>query len=171
MLYIFGGLPGTGKTELSRYLAQTIAGVYIRIDTIEQVLKNKGIDNLYDEGYQVAFSVALDNLKNGLPVIADSTNPVEESRLAWRAVAKDAKVQYKEIEIICSDKSEHRSRVEKRRSDIPKLTLPSWDSVIKREYEPWASSDILVDTAARTTEQSKMELLHLLNIPAYSNAY
>ncbi len=171
MLYIFEGLPGTGKTELSRYLAQTIAGVYIRIDTIEQILKNKGIANLYDEGYQVAFSVALDNLKNGLPVVADSTNPVEESRLAWRTVAKDAKVQYKEIEIICSDKSEHRRRVEKRRSDIPKLTLPSWDSVIAREYEPWSSSDIVLDTAAKTPEQSKADLLHLLGIRNCSNSY
>lgn len=36
MLYIFGGLPGTGKTELSMDLARRLGAVYLRIDAIEQ---------------------------------------------------------------------------------------------------------------------------------------
>ncbi|MGP5156602.1 AAA family ATPase [Pseudoalteromonas prydzensis] len=108
MLYIFGGLPGTGKSELSKYLASSIGAAYIRIDTIEQELRNAGFKNLYDEGYKIAFSTALDNLRNGLSVVADSTNPVGESRQAWISIAKQAEAPYKEIEIICSNTSEHR---------------------------------------------------------------
>ena len=52
MLYIFGGLPATGKSELSKYLASSISAVYIRIDSIEQELRNAGFKNLYDEGYK-----------------------------------------------------------------------------------------------------------------------
>ena len=163
MLYIFGGLPATGKSELSKYLASSIGAVYIRIDSIEQELRNTGFKNLYDEGYKIAFSVALDNLRNGLPVVADSTNPVMESRQAWISIAKQAEAPYKEIEIICSNTSEHQSRVENRKTDIPKLLLPNWESVISREYQLWRSADIVLDTAGKTPEQSKQELSKLLS--------
>ncbi|WP_275557260.1 AAA family ATPase [Pseudoalteromonas sp. J010] len=76
MLYIFGGLPATGKTELARFLSSMFGAVHIRVDAIEQTLKNSGVSDLYDEGYKVAYALALENLKNGIPVIADSTNPV-----------------------------------------------------------------------------------------------
>ena len=36
MLFIFGGLPATGKSELARYLARERSAVYLRIDTIER---------------------------------------------------------------------------------------------------------------------------------------
>ncbi|WP_340679790.1 AAA family ATPase [Paraglaciecola sp.] len=88
MLYILGGLPATGKTELSKFLAESLNAAYIRIDTIEQKLREQGFKNLYDEGYQIAFSLALDNLKNGIFVVADSTNPFKESRDAWVNVAQ-----------------------------------------------------------------------------------
>ena len=162
MLYIFGGLPASGKTELAKFLASTMGAVYVRIDTIEQALKNCGFNNLYDEGYRVAFSIAQENLENGLSVIADSTNPVLESRQAWRDVAKNAACGFKEIEIICSDKREHRERVESRVSDIPNLKLPTWESVISRNYQPWTSTDFTLDTAGKTPEQSKRELSMLL---------
>ncbi|WP_339722808.1 AAA family ATPase [uncultured Paraglaciecola sp.] len=162
MLYIFGGLPATGKTEISRYLAATVSAAYIRIDTIEQQLREQGFINLYDEAYQLAFLVALDNLKNGISVVADSTNPVKESRQAWVKVAKQAQTSFTEIEIICSDKQEHRKRVETRITDIPKLLLPDWESVISRDYQKWLSPDIVLDTATKTPEQSKHELMQLL---------
>jgi len=163
MLYIFGGLPGTGKTELAKGLASAIGAVYIRVDTIEQSLKECGLSQLYDEGYRVAFALALENLKNGLSVVADSTNLISESRQAWVNVAKNAATAYKEIEIVCSDKAEHRERVENRISDIPNLNLPSWHSVVSREYQPWLTVDITLDTAGKTPSQSQQALLSLLN--------
>lgn len=162
MLYIFGGLPATGKSELSKYLASSIGAAYIRIDSIEQELRNAGFKNLYDEGYKIAFSTALDNLRNGLSVVADSTNPVGESRQAWISIAKQAEAPYKEIEIICSNTSEHRIRVESRKTDIPNLLLPNWKSVISREYQLWHTANIVLDTAGKTPEQSKQELSKLL---------
>lgn len=161
MLYILGGLPATGKTELAKFLSSSLSAVYIRIDTIEQELKNCGV-KLYDEGYKVAFSLALDNLKSGLSVVADSTNPVLESRREWINVANKASSPYVEIEIICSNKTEYRQRVENRQTDIPNLLLPSWESVTSREYQPWHSASIVLDTAGKTPEQSKLELSELL---------
>ena len=50
MVFYALGLPGSGKTELSWYLASHIDAVYLRIDTIEQQLRNAGIKEIYDQG-------------------------------------------------------------------------------------------------------------------------
>ncbi|WP_440054104.1 AAA family ATPase [Pseudoalteromonas sp. T1lg65] len=162
MLYIFSGFPATGKTTLAKQLAVTLKATYLRIDSIEQTLRDNGLTDLYDEGYKVAFSLALDNLNNGMDVVADSTNPVEASRTAWINVAKQAKVDFVNVEVICSDKKEHKTRVETRQTDIANLRLPIWQSVITREYQPWRSSRIVIDTAGKTPEQSILELLQRL---------
>ena len=162
MLYILGGLPATGKTELSKYLSSSSGAVHIRIDTIEQELKNCGFNELYDEGYKVAFALALENLKNGLSVVADSTNPVLESRETWVSVANKASSPFIEIEVICSNENEHKERIEKRQTDIPNLLLPSWESVTSRDYHSWKTAGIVIDTAGKTPEQSKKELSELL---------
>ncbi|MBQ4798867.1 AAA family ATPase [Pseudoalteromonas sp. MMG006] len=162
MLYILGGLPATGKTELSKYLSSSLGAVHIRIDTIEQELKSCGFNKLYDEGYKIAFALALENLKNGLSVVADSTNPVLESREAWISVANKASSPFTEIEVICSNENEHRERVEKRQTDIPNLLLPSWESVTSRDYHLWKTVRIVIDTAGKTPEQSKKELSEFL---------
>ena len=39
-LYVFSGLPGTGKTILSQRLANQIKAVHLRIDTVEQALRD-----------------------------------------------------------------------------------------------------------------------------------
>lgn len=41
MLIIFGGLSGVGKTTIAKSLAKHLKAVYLRIDTVEQVLKKR----------------------------------------------------------------------------------------------------------------------------------
>lgn len=38
MLVVFGGLPGAGKTTISRALAQRVGATYLRIDLVEQAI-------------------------------------------------------------------------------------------------------------------------------------
>jgi predicted kinase len=162
MLYIFAGLPGTGKTTLAQQLAQVLGAMHLRIDTIEQALREAGMAVNGPEGYVVAYHVAGDNLRLGLDVVADSVNPLEVTRAAWRDVALRAGVPYVEIEVICSDAVEHRSRVETRVADIAGFSLPSWKQVVHREYEPWEGPHIVVDTAGQTVEQSRTALREAL---------
>ena len=156
MLIVFGGLPGTGKTTIARELARQLGAVHLRIDSIEQALRNHraGGHSLDDAGYRVAYRVAADNLSIGRMVIADSVNPLPVTRDAWVAVAKSTKTQLMEVEIICSDPEEHRRRTENRVSDIPGLTLPGWRETISREYHPWVRRHLFLDTARRSVEQS-----------------
>ena len=151
MLVIFGGLPGTGKSTLARRLAAGARAVYLRIDTIERAMVggNRAL-SVGERGYLVAYAVADDNLRLGHTVIADSVNPLQITRTAWRNVAERAGVNAVEIEVICSDQAEHRRRVEMRSHDIS----VTWQEVLEREYEPWMGEHIRIDTAGQQIEQS-----------------
>lgn len=154
MLYILAGLPGTGKSTLAQRLSRAQQAVYLRIDTIEQALREAGCPIDGPEGYLVACRLAADNLRLGLRVVVDSVNPIAVTRAAYREVAARAGVPFVEIEVICSNAAEHRARVESRATDIAGLRLPTWEEVVGRAYEPWDTAPLVIDTAGQTVEQS-----------------
>lgn len=146
MLIVIGGLPGVGKTTLSRELARATGALHLRIDSIEQALRAGGV-SVAGEGYAVARAVASDNLALGRIVIADCVNPWPLTREAWKAVAAGAGVRALEVELVCSDGAEHRRRVESRVADIGGHRLPTWQEVVDRDYRPWDDAALVIDTA------------------------
>jgi predicted kinase len=138
-LYVFAGLPGTGKTTLSQLLASKVGAAHLRIDTIEQALRDLCSVNVEGEGYRLAYRVAGDILRSRVGVVADSCNPVEVTRREWEQVAKAAGAQAVNIEVVCSDPCEHRLRVEQRTATVPGLRLPTWEEVETREYHAWTT--------------------------------
>jgi predicted kinase len=149
VLIVFSGLPATGKTSLARELAARIPSVYLRIDSIEQAIRDvPGTRSpVCEEGYCVAYAVAEDNLRLERTVIADSVNPLQVTRDAWKDVGQRTGAAFIEVEVTCSDPALHRQRVETRKADITGLKLPSWEKVMTREYEPWLRDRIVIDTA------------------------
>ena len=158
-LFIFAGLPGSGKSTLARQLAQARAAVYLRIDTIEQALRDLCDFQVQGEGYRLAYRVAADNLRIGRNVVADSCNPIELTRREWQQVAIDAGARWINIEVVCSDPIEHRRRVETRTVDVAGLALPTWEDVVQREYHAWTADRIVVDTAAQSPQRTVERLL------------
>lgn len=165
MLIVFGGLPGTGKTTIARALAKRLEAVYLRIDSIEQAIRASAArpnePEIGPEGYFVACEIAADNLKMGRTVVTDSVNPDSVTRKAYRAVAETQKVGILEVEVICSDTSEHRKRIESRKSDIAGLVLPTWQSVVGREYESWEPG-LVLDSSSATTQECVEEIMRSL---------
>lgn len=175
MLIIFAGLPATGKTAIARELARRLGATYLRVDSIEQAIHASRIENgaadapIHDEGYRVAYSLAEDNLRLGLTVVADSVNPLQITRDAWLSVARRANTPSLEVEIICSDPKEHRRRVGSRVADIPGLPglkLPTWQDVQAREYHPWTRDRVQIDTAKLTVEESVTKLQKIIRAHA-----
>jgi len=162
-LYIFAGLPGSGKSTLAKQIALQRDAVYLRIDTIEQALRDLCGVPVEGEGYRLAYRVAADNLRLGRNVVADSCNPIALTRREWRQVAIDAGARYVDIEVVCTDPLEHRRRVETRSIDVAGLALPTWEDVVQREYHAWTADRIVVDTAAQSPQRTVERLLDAMH--------
>lgn len=163
ILYIFSGLPGAGKTTLGMAVGRALNCVYLRIDTIEQGLRDLCCIDVQGEGYRLAYRIAADNLVLGHSVIADSCNPIALTRREWADAARAAGARYVNIEVCCSDAGEHRARVDQRQSTVPGLRLPTWPEVVNREYHAWTSHRLIVDTAGKTVPACIDETLSKLS--------
>ena len=161
-LYLFAGLPGSGKSTLAQRLAQHVGAAYVRIDTIEQALRDVCALQVQGEGYRLAYRLAADNLRLDMSVVADCCNPIALTRREWAQVAADVGVPHVHIEVICSNEAEHRQRVEARVSTVAGLELPTWQQVQNYVYHAWTVERIVIDTVARSVDACMQELLDRL---------
>ena len=171
ILYIFSGLPGVGKSTLAKNIAKSLNAVYIRIDTIEQGLRDLCHFNVQGEGYRLAYKIVQDNLRVGNSVVADQCNPINLTRKEWNGVAIKNNCNYVNIESICSDKLEHKNRIENREKEIESMTLLTWEEVTERKYDAWDEERIIIDTAGRTVEECTGELMDKINTLSNERKY
>jgi predicted kinase len=146
VLIVFAGLPGTGKTALARPVADRVGATFLRVDSIESAIASTlaPVDDS-PVGYVVAERVAADQLRGGRPVVIDAVNNVAEARDMWVALAVACAVPVRFVEVICSDESEHRRRVESRTAEMPGHAVPTWDEVQRRPWTPFTAERLLVD--------------------------
>lgn len=150
VLVSLGGRTATGKSALASALEEQVGAVRVRVDTIEAALRRSGeLPEPGVAGYAVAQALAEEHLRAGRVVVADTVNPVPETRDAWCEVARRAGALLVEVEVVCSDPGEHRQRLAERTAaggGVPGQPEPSWQEVLGREVEPW-EPDLVVDTA------------------------
>ncbi|MGU3432096.1 AAA family ATPase [Actinomycetes bacterium M1A6_2h] len=148
-LIVVGGLPAVGKTTVSQQLARHLGAPYIRIDTIEKAIVTSGVAAAPGSaGYVVGYALAAEQLHIGSSAVVECVNGLDLTRRSWRRVANKAGADVLEVELICSDRAEHRRRAQSRVVDIPGLTLPTWRDIVAREYEPWPEQHLVIDTAS-----------------------
>ena len=61
MLIVFGGLPGVGETMIARELARQVGAVQVRVDSIEQAIRDSGTLSQPGAGYRVDYAIAEDS--------------------------------------------------------------------------------------------------------------
>ena len=163
ILYILSGLPGTGKSSLAKILSNKINALYLRIDTIEQAIRELCNFDVQGEGYRLAYKIIEDNLLIGNNVITDQCNPINLTQNEFNNIAKKCNCKYINIEIICSDEKEHKYRIENKINEIENLKLPTWEEIKNREYDLWEEEHIIIDTAKKTIEECINELIEKIN--------
>ena len=171
-LTVVGGLPAVGKTTVCREVLRLRAEArprsrpptWLRIDSIEQALRDSGemLPGMpAGAGYYVAAAVARDVLTSGGDVLVECVNPLSLTRRLWEETASALGCRFLAVEIVCSDKAEHRRRVQQRVSDIEGLELPDWRAVERRDYAPWPEADLHLDTARLTATEAARAIVGL----------
>jgi len=164
VLYIFSGLPASGKSTLAKLLAAKLGAMYVRIDTVEQGLRDLCNFRVEGEGYRLSYRIIRDNLELGISCISDSCNPIGLTRHEWQEVAESVGAKFVNIETSCSDAYEHEQRVITRKNEVANLTLPDWKQVQNRHYEAWKTDVIKIDTSGKSIEASFAELIEKLGV-------
>jgi predicted kinase len=151
-LVMMSGLPGSGKSTLSKILAARTGAALLRIDVFEQDLRHQhGADfDVGTRGYQQGYHLAARHLREGRNVIADAVNAVEAARHGWRDVAAAADADIVEIEILCSDTEEVRTRLQTRDTGIQGLAPVRLSAVSSRRWEPNSNRHVAIDTAGKS---------------------
>lgn len=149
MLISLSGLPGAGKSTIARQLALSIGAVWLRVDSIEQAIREADVlrGDVDGAGYAVACRLARDNLALGHTVVGDCVNPWMLTRDAWRRVGIEAGVPVLEVEIVCGDPDEHRRRIGSREIGVPGLQRVTWVDVTACDYHAWTRARLVLDTA------------------------
>ena len=141
-LIVMAGLPGAGKSTIGEIVGARLGATVVSVDPIESAILRAGIDADQPTGlaaYLVAEEIAEKELDSGRTVIVDAVNAAEPARLQWRDLAARADVRLRVIEVVCSDESLHRARLEKRERGLPHLEETTWRAVEQslEEYAPW----------------------------------
>ncbi|MNG96634.1 hypothetical protein D3C79_557090 [compost metagenome] len=162
-----GGAPRSGKSTIARALAKRLGAVHLRIDTIEQAIRaaERTGEEMGSAGYFVAYGLARENLTLGSTVITDSVNPIQLTRDAYHDIALSVGVPCLDVEVVCSNPKLHSERVENRTVDIEGLALPDWQAVLDRDYQPWGSERLVLDSATLSVTQSVVQVIAALAKP------
>lgn len=164
-LIVLAGLPGTGKTTISRELARMSGAIHLRIDTIETAMRARGETfegARGDIGYVVAYGLAHDLLGARQSVIVDAVHGWPEAEVLWTEALRGTGARPCRVQIVCSDSAAHRARVENRKSDLPGLCLPTWSQVQGRDAIPFDEPDLTLDTATLAAQAAAAKIVAAL---------
>jgi predicted kinase len=154
-LVAVSGLPGTGKSAIAVAVARELGLVLVELDHLEAPLLRRGIDGdaLGWSGYEMLTIIAEDNLLLGNGVVIDSVLWTNEWRDRCAALAARCRVSWRPIEMVCSDHTVHRARVNHRHTQGDALKS-SWETIVRRRvwYEPWRGQRLVLDSLRSTDE-------------------
>lgn len=145
------GLPGAGKSRLADGLGRHHGWPVLSVDPVESALLQSGIESSQPTGlaaYVVVEVLAEHLLALGQTVVVDAVNDAPEAREQWLALAIRSSVSLEFVEVICSDRTLHRRRLEGRQRALPGFPEPSWQSVEDRRaaLAGWTGKRLTIDS-------------------------
>lgn len=73
-------------------------------------------------------------------------------------MAQDTNSSFLDIEVVCSNKDEHRRRVETRPVEIIGHQHPTWARVETMDYIAWTTDRLVIDTAISDPDAAVAEI-------------
>ncbi len=149
-LIVMTGLQGSGKSSIAYSLSKKLKIPVLSVDPIHSAILKAGISDSFEVGladYLVVERLAEENLKNGISVIIDASNYVNQAHEIWENLAERVNVPLKVIE--CKvDEEVHKPRVENRTREITGVKDASWEDVQKRKDEMavWNIDKLTINT-------------------------
>ncbi len=141
MLIAMAGLPGAGKSTIGQVLAGRLGIPVVSVDPIETAILSAGIAADQPTGlaaYLVAETLAKTVIVSGTGIVIDAVNAVNPAREQWVNLAERLNEPLRFIEVICSDPTLHRERIESRERLLPHLEM-TWNAVEQslEDYAEW----------------------------------
>jgi predicted kinase len=160
LLLVVCGLPGAGKSAVSNALARRLRLPVVAVDPLEAALVRAGIEQERQPtglaAYVAAEAVAEAQLRNGLGVVVDAVNDAAEARAQWTRLAARTGAALHWFEVVCSDPTTHRMRLQQRHRDEDRfIGAPPWDSLNRRRRQLaiWKDPRTVLDSLHSTPEQ------------------
>jgi predicted kinase len=149
-------------------LARRLGAVHLSVDPVEDAMLGAGLDRSWAVGvaaYEAVRAAAEQNLELGWPVVVDAVNDSEPARQTWRSAAAAHDSRLTLVDLVCTDRDEHRERLEGRTRGLSNIAEPLWREVMVRAaaYEPWIDPHLIVDSSRRRVDDVVEDVLaHVL---------
>jgi len=152
MLILISGLPGTGKTRISRELASRLNAVHISSDSIRKKMLEKRTYSEEEKArvYSEMVSQVSGSLSEGKNVIADATFYKESLRRQMREAAEKAGTDFFLVECIISEEAA-RERISSRTGGDSEAKYGEY-LIVKKAFEPISEERITIDTSLPVKE-------------------
>ena len=142
MLIAMAGLPGAGKSTLAEIVGARRKITVLSVDHIETAILKAGISGGQPTGlaaYLVAESLAETVLMQDRDIIIDAVNAVDPAREQWVNLAERTGSGVRFIEVVCSDRDEHKTRLVERAAKRERSGAVARNAVEHNldEYSSW----------------------------------
>ena len=148
-LVLVTGPPGTGKSTIADVAASELRAAVLgwdwamasltRFEDVQQTFVAMDRERYRSVGWSILSNLAIAQLRQARSVVLDGVARSQEIEGA-RRVAADCGTSSLVVSTFCTDRALHRSRVERRRRDIPGWHELEW-SHVESVLSAWAEPD------------------------------
>jgi predicted kinase len=168
-LVIFSGLPGTGKSTLADRLARELRWPLLRIDDVAGSVPPDADYHFWDEKVLILLTIAEEQLKLGISVIADSVF-MGADRLHAQEIAQKHNAVFRPVYCFVSNEAIWEKRVNERVDTLGHPEVATWEQIQHQRqwFAPWGSGTGLFIDAIDSVEQNYAKVLEFVSSPTVS---
>jgi predicted kinase len=166
---IFSGLPGTGKSALADRLARELRWPLLRIDDVAGNVPPDADYHFWDEKILLLLTIADEQLKLGISVIADSVF-MGADRIHAQEISQKQGAIFRPVYCFVSDEALWEKRVTDRCDAAQNSGVASWEQVQHQRqwFAPWKSGTGLFIDAVDPVEQNYAKVFEYVSSPTVS---